>query len=193
MYLTPGGWKIPRPTSVELPGSAEATDISECVHSNPRFSDWDDYGTESFKAFPEWRPVTVWFKDLRLGGWGAAAPFTPRSLSGFAVLVVQAPGFSAQPPSGLFDGMIAPIDPFAIRGAAWNPSEDNASRAYQYRELLPALIQGWRAAWGQGDFPFLIVQLPNYGRKENHPPTAVGQNYGRRNSWHSVQLTPDLS
>jgi sialate O-acetylesterase len=65
--------------------------------------------------------------------------------------------------------MIAPIVPFAIRGAAWYQGEDNASRAYQYRELLPALIQRWRAAWGEGDFPFLIAQLPNYGRKENHP------------------------
>ena len=65
--------------------------------------------------------------------------------------------------------MIAPIIPFAIRGAASYQGEDNASRAYQYRKLLPALIQGWRAAWGEGDFPFLIVQLPNYGRRENHP------------------------
>ncbi|MGA8440249.1 MAG: sialate O-acetylesterase [Candidatus Sulfotelmatobacter sp.] len=135
----------------------------------PTISDWDDYGTESLVAFPEWRALTVWFKDLKQDGWGAATPFTPESLSGFAVQVVQAPGFSAQPPSGLFDGMIAPIIPFAIRGAAWYQGEDNASRAYQYRKLLPALIQGWRAAWGEGDFPFLIVQLPNYGRRENHP------------------------
>lgn len=71
---------------------------------------------------------------------------TEAQLSGFAVQVVQAPGFSAQPPSGLFDGMIAPIVPFAISGAAWYQGEDNASRAYQYLERLPALIQGWRGA-----------------------------------------------
>ena len=127
----------------------------------PTISDWDDYGTASLEALPEWRPVTVWFKDLKQDGWGAAVPFIPESLSGFAVQMVQAPGFSAQPPSGLFDGMIASIVPYAIRGAAWYQGEDNASRAYQYRRLLPALMEGWRAAWGEGDFPFLIVQLPN--------------------------------
>jgi sialate O-acetylesterase len=135
----------------------------------PTISDWDDYGTTSLEASPQWRPVTVWFKDLRQDGWGAAVPFTPESLSGFAVQMVQTPGFSTQPPSGLFDGMIAPIVRFPIRGVAWYQGEDNASRAYQYRKLLPALIKGWRAAWGEGDFPFLIVQLPNYGGRENHP------------------------
>jgi sialate O-acetylesterase len=135
----------------------------------PTISDWDDYATASLEALPEWRPVTVWFKDLKQEGWGAAVPFTPESLSGFVVQVVQVSSFSAQPPSGLFSGMIAPVIPYAIRGAAWYQGEANASRAYQYRKLLPALIKGWRASWGEGDFPFLIVQLPNYGKKENHP------------------------
>jgi hypothetical protein len=79
-------------------------------------------------------PSTV---DQRLAAIRKLA--TEAQLSGFAVQVAQAPGFSAQPPSGLFGGMIAPIVPFAIRGAAWYQGEDNASRAYQYRELLPAL------------------------------------------------------
>ena len=55
--------------------------------------------------------------------------------------------------------MIAPLIPFAIRGAIWYQGESNAGRAYQYRTLFPAMIRNWRADWGQGDFPFGFVQI----------------------------------
>ncbi len=61
----------------------------------------------------------------------------------------------------MYNGMIAPLAPYAIRGAVWYQGEANTTRAYQYRKLLPALIRNWRRTWGQGDFPFLFVQLPN--------------------------------
>ena len=72
-------------------------------------------------------------------------------------------GDPPRPPAGLYDGMIAPLEEFRIRGAIWYQGEGNTWRAYQYRKLLPALIQGWRKNWDAGDFPFLIVQLPNHG------------------------------
>jgi sialate O-acetylesterase len=62
-------------------------------------------------------------------------------------------------PSTLYNGMIAPIVPYAIRGVAFYQGEANADRAQQYRRLFPALIADWRAQWGQGDFPFLFVQI----------------------------------
>lgn len=65
-------------------------------------------------------------------------------------------------PTVLYNAMIAPLVPFAIRGAIWYQGESNAGRAYQYRTLFPLLIKDWRALWGQGDFPFLFVQLANY-------------------------------
>jgi sialate O-acetylesterase len=65
-------------------------------------------------------------------------------------------------PSGLRNGMITPLIPYAIRGVIWYQGESNANRAWQYRTLLPALIRDWRSAWGQGDFPFYIVQLANF-------------------------------
>lgn len=74
-------------------------------------------------------------------------------------------------PSNLFNGMIKPIVPFAIKGTIWYQGESNGGRGYQYRTLLPALIQGWRARWNQGDFPFLIVQLPNYSNPSTEPVT----------------------
>ena len=66
-------------------------------------------------------------------------------------------------PTVLFNAMISPIIPYAIRGATWYQGESNASRAYQYRALLPALIRDWRSRFGVGDFPFLIVQLAGFG------------------------------
>ena len=66
-------------------------------------------------------------------------------------------------PSGLYNGMLAPLVPYAIKGAIWYQGESNAGRAYQYRRLFPAMIQNWRERWGQGDFPFLFVQLAAFG------------------------------
>jgi sialate O-acetylesterase len=65
-------------------------------------------------------------------------------------------------PCALYNAMIHPLLPFAIEGAIWYQGESNASQAYEYRTLLPAMIRCWRESWGQGDFPFLIVQLANY-------------------------------
>ena len=65
-------------------------------------------------------------------------------------------------PSGLYNGMIAPIVPYTIQGAIWYQGESNASRAEQYKKLFPGMIEDWRKRWGQGDFPFLFVQLANY-------------------------------
>ncbi len=65
-------------------------------------------------------------------------------------------------PARLFNGMIAPFAPYALRGALWYQGESNVGRHRDYAELLPAMIQSWRATWLHGDFPFLIVQLPNF-------------------------------
>jgi len=65
-------------------------------------------------------------------------------------------------PTLLYNSMVNPIIPYAIKGVIWYQGESNASRAYQYRSLFPGLITDWRSKWIQGDFPFLFVQLANY-------------------------------
>jgi len=74
-----------------------------------------------------------------------------------------------QRPSVLYNGMIHPLIPYAIRGAIWYQGEGNAKRAYQYRKLFPTMIRQWRSAWGQGDFPFLFVQLASYQSSQTEP------------------------
>jgi hypothetical protein len=66
-------------------------------------------------------------------------------------------------PGALHNGMIAPLQPFPIRGAIWYQGESNAGQAAAYEKLLPAMIADWRAVWGK-DMPFLFVQLaPHQG------------------------------
>jgi sialate O-acetylesterase len=72
-------------------------------------------------------------------------------------------------PTVLYNGMIAPLIPFAMRGVIWYQGESNAGRAYEYRTLLPAMIKDWRHHWKQGDFPFLIVQLAPFGYQPGKP------------------------
>ncbi len=79
------------------------------------------------------------------------------------------------PPGGasqLYNAMIAPLAPYAIEGAIWYQGESNAGRAYHYRKLLPAMIKSWREAFGQGDFPFLIVQIAPYDREQTRSPDS---------------------
>lgn len=72
-------------------------------------------------------------------------------------------------PTVLYNGMVAPIVPLAVKGAIWYQGESNADRAAQYQRLLPALINDWRKQFGQGDFPFFIVQLANFATRHPQP------------------------
>ncbi|WP_146088812.1 sialate O-acetylesterase [Neolewinella xylanilytica] len=62
----------------------------------------------------------------------------------------------------IYRNMIEPLIPFAIRGALWYQGESNEERAEQYEGLLTTMIRSWREKWEQGDYPFAIVQLPNF-------------------------------
>jgi len=72
-------------------------------------------------------------------------------------------------PAVLYNGMINPLLPYGIRGVIWYQGESNASRALQYSALFKLLINDWRKSWGQGDFPFLFVQLANYMKRIDEP------------------------
>jgi sialate O-acetylesterase len=75
--------------------------------------------------------------------------------------------------SGLYNGMISPLLPYGIKGVAWYQGESNIGRASQYGGTLTSLIQNWRQDFGQGNFPFLVVQIAPY--KGTPPELWQGQ------------------
>ncbi|MGC9150985.1 MAG: sialate O-acetylesterase [Microbacter sp.] len=72
-------------------------------------------------------------------------------------------------PEGLYNAMIAPLLNYRIKGVIWYQGESNTDRPLEYAKLLPALIQDWRQKWDEGNFPFLIVQLPNFMPAKSEP------------------------
>jgi sialate O-acetylesterase len=122
----------------------------------------------------------------------------------------QAPRAPADPsrtmtrPCGLYNAMIAPLQPYAIAGAIWYQGEANTGRAAQYQKLFPAMIQNWRQAWGQGNFPFLFVQIAPHERmtpeireaqllswqKVPHTAMAVITDIGNETDIHPTKKEP---
>jgi sialate O-acetylesterase len=74
----------------------------------------------------------------------------------------------------LFNGMIAPMTDFPVRGVIWYQGEANNGRGAQYATLFPTLIKGWRQQFGMGDFPFYFVQLAPY-RYKNESPESLAE------------------
>lgn len=74
-------------------------------------------------------------------------------------------------PSQFFNGKIAPVVPYAIRGSIWCQGTSNAGDGRIYASRMEALVSGWRAAWGMPDMPFYFTQMPCYGAPD---PNAVG-------------------
>jgi sialate O-acetylesterase len=107
-------------------------------------------------------------------------------------------------PTGLYNGMVAPIIPYGIRGAIWYQGESNAGKSEQYRTLFPAMIADWRKRWDLGDFPFIFVQIaPFKGQPAEireaqflslaavkHSAMAVTTDVGNANDIHPTQKEP---
>ena len=72
-------------------------------------------------------------------------------------------------PSVLYEGVLKPVAPLSITGALWYQGEENSPRGYEYRKVLPAMIADWRNLFGQGNFPFYIVSLPEFKPRSATP------------------------
>lgn len=72
-------------------------------------------------------------------------------------------------PLGLYNAMLAPIVNYTLKGMVWYQGESNAERAQEYKTVLSTLIGEWRKLWGQGNLPFLFVQLPDFMEPKNDP------------------------
>lgn len=94
-------------------------------------------------------------------------------------------------PTELYNGMIAPLIPFAFQGAIWYQGESNAGRAEQYRSLFPDMIRNWRKDWGQGDFTFLAVQLAPFMAIKPEPSESTWAEL-REAQWLSTKILPKV-
>ncbi|WP_254507311.1 sialate O-acetylesterase [Anatilimnocola floriformis] len=91
--------------------------------------------------------------------------------------------------TGMYNGMIAPLEPFALKGALWYQGEANGPRWLQYRRLLPTLIADWREHFRNDELPFFIVSLPNYNPKQVKP-VEPGWAEIRESQWRTVRNDP---
>ncbi len=92
-------------------------------------------------------------------------------------------------PSLLFNGMIYPLIPYAMRGVLWYQGEANAGRAYQYRTAFPLLINDWRQQWGEGNFPFYFVQLASFNAGNGNSENGSTWAELREAQTHTLNLT----
>ena len=91
------------------------------------------------------------------------------------------PGF----PTTLYNGMVHPVVPYAIKGALWYQGESNRGEGDEYYHKMRALVGGWRKVWNQGDFPFYFVQLANFEQ--------VNQDPAGGNGWAKVRMAQSKS
>lgn len=76
-------------------------------------------------------------------------------------------------PGVLYNANIAPLTRLSVKGVIWYQGESNVNRAYEYRDLFPAMIQDWRRQWKRPDLPFLFVQLANYYPEQADPAPST--------------------
>lgn len=156
---------------------AEAWTSREKMEGDPDYAEMYEWWEATIERYPEalekYRNETLpeWEKKVEEAkAAGETPPRRPRAPAG--------PDYYRRP-SNLFNGMIHPLIPYAIRGATWYQGEANASAdgggrtgAWQYRKLFPTMIEDWRERWGY-DFPFAWVQLANFRAIEEAPgPSA---------------------
>lgn len=145
---------------------AEAWTPVEYLKANPdlvatveRTKIWDEerprVKVEYAAAIENWKVESE--KQKAAGARPSPSPAVPDSLRDYRIA------------SSIYNGMIEPLIPFAIKGAIWYQGESNEARAEQYGILMPVMITSWREKWGEANFPFGIIQLPNYRTVKPEP------------------------
>jgi sialate O-acetylesterase len=164
---------------------AKALQAAEKVPIGFINSSWGGTPVEAWMTEPTLRKTKAYEAGLDLLAQHAKAPAgdpTPAP-SG-------APWEAGSGLSILYNGMIAPLAPYRIKGAAWYQGESNWKNAARYQQLLTAMIGDWRETFADPDLPFLIVQLPSYGAPAAKPtdtPWATLREAERR----TAVSTPD--
>ncbi len=166
---------------------AEAWTPVDYLNANPdlkitveRTKIWDEerpkVRADYDEAIVKWREESD--KQKAAGAKPSPSPGVPDALRDYRIA------------SSIYDGMIEPLMPFAIKGAIWYQGESNEARAEQYNILLPTMIKAWRTRWNAGNFPFGIIQLPNY-RKPQEQPVDEAWSFIREAQRQTAANTPN--
>ena len=126
---------------------AELKDLAKQVADGP--ANYRKQVATAIDAIEAWLPEAK--KALAAQGTVPTAPAMPRH-----------PLNGSGSPTGLYNGMIHGLIPYAFRGALWYQGESNGGEGESYYHKMRALIGGWRQLWGEGDFPFYFVQLATF-------------------------------
>lgn len=151
---------------------AEAWTDPDTLADNPAFayvaSDW----AATLAAHPErsarYAAALATWESERDAARSAGRPFAKP-----APHIPAGPGHRSTP-SGLYNSMIHPLVPYALRGTIWYQGENNTRQPERYQELFSAMITGWRTRFEQGDFPFYWAQLSSFGYFPNTNNVAQG-------------------
>lgn len=169
------GWPVAtRPGSKDLAGTENPS--IRLFNVPPKLADspisdvdgrWDECGPHSLLNFSA---VAYYFSREIQATQRVPVGLIHASYGGSGIMAWTG-GINATPArdSRLYNGMVAPLLPFRIRGVIWYQGEADVSRAGDYESLFSVLIRSWRQAWGQGDFPFLFVQLAPFKKIVNQP------------------------
>ncbi|MDD3036547.1 sialate O-acetylesterase [Bacteroides sp.] len=130
----------------------------------------DTGGTGGINGSPESISLRLSDSDAiqMAGDWKYQVSLNMREIAPIPVDMSSNPNI----PTFLFNAMLNPLIPYAIKGAIWYQGEGNTGEAYQYRELMPLMITDWRNHWGY-DFPFYMVQLANFMAQPKEPVESI--------------------
>jgi sialate O-acetylesterase len=136
---------------------------------DPKLKVWNEqYGTAFKQAMEDWKKACE-------AASAAHAPAPPKPKPEVPTPVAPPDGKpTARTATHLFNGMISPLIPFGIKGVIWYQGEANRDKPWDYDTLFATLISDWRARWGQGDFPFLFVQLAAFQTPASQPVEKSG-------------------
>jgi len=141
---------------------------------------------EAIAADPELKPMLdrfdalVSFYKAHPGAALADAPPVPKTINGRSASTgtLRDPVEDQHQPTVLFNGMLHPVIPYAIRGALWYQGESvvgGKAGVALYPHVMETMVKQWRALWGEGDFPFYAVQLAALKNVSNNPMVREGQ------------------
>lgn len=173
-------FKVEKSTS---PAPAEDVKGQWITATNPSAGEFTGVGYYFGKKLQEELKTPIGLINESWGGSSGEAWISPEALAADPGIKarVDAINASTKPgamlnkiPSALYQSMLAPIIPYAIKGAIWYQGESNAGSglASHYRKLLSVLIRDWRSRFQSGDFPFYVCQLANYQIRRTAPGLA---------------------